>query len=76
MTPIPASLPAEGITVGAAQTHADGVTDSLLAAYWLQGRDDVAALLLLRRAHSSLAKLADAMGYTITPKADVAEVAA
>lgn len=76
MTPIPASLPAEGIVVGTAQAHADGVTDSLLAAYWLQGRDDVAALLLLRRAHSSLAKLADAMGYTITPKADVAEVAA
>jgi len=76
MTPIPASLPAEDIAVGTAQTHADGVTDSLLAAYWLQGRDDVAALLLLQRAHSSLAKLADAMGYTITPKADVAEVAA
>lgn len=76
MTPIPVSLPAEGIAVGTAQAHADGVTDSLLAAYWLQGRDDVAALFLLRRAHSSLAKLADAMGYTITPKADVAEVAA
>ena len=76
MTPIPVSLPAEGIAVGTAQTHADGVTDSLIAAYWLQGRDDVAALLLLRRAHSSLAKLADAMGYTIAPKADVAEVAA
>lgn len=76
MTPIPASLPAEDIAVGTAQTHADGVTDNLLAAYWLQGRDDVAALLLLQRAHSSLAKLADAMGYTITPKADVAEVAA
>ncbi len=74
MTPIPASLPAEDIAVGTAQTHADGVTDSLLAAYWLQGHDDVAALLLLRRAHSSLAKLADAMGYTITPKADVIEV--
>ena len=76
MTLVPVTLPAEGITVGTAQAHAAGVTDSLLAAYWLQGRDDVAALLLLQRAHSSLAKLADAMGYTITPKADVAEVAA
>ena len=76
MTPIPVSLPAEGIAAGTAKAHADGVTDSLLAAYWLQGRDDVAALFLLQRAHSDLAKLADAMGYTITPKADVAEVAA
>ena len=76
MTLVPASLPAEDIAVGVAQVHADGVTENLIAAYWLQGRADVAALLLLRRAHSSLAKLADAMGYTITPKADVVEVAA
>ena len=76
MTPIPASLPAEDIAVGVAQTHADGVTENLLAAYWLQGRDDGTALYLLREAHKHLADLADAMGYTITPKADVVEVAA
>lgn len=76
MSLVPVTLPAEGIAVGVAQVHAAGVTDSLLAAYWLQGRDDVAALFLLQCAHSSLAKLADAMGYTITPKADVVEVAA
>lgn len=74
MTLVPVTLPAEGIAVGTAQAHAAGVTENLHAAYWLQGRDDVAALFLLQRAHSSLAKLADAMGYTITPKTDVAEV--
>ena len=74
MTPIPVSLPAEAIAVLAGRSNARELAEHLTAAYWMHGRNDGTALYLLREAHSDLAKLADAMGYTITPKADVAEV--
>lgn len=76
MTHVPASLPAEAIDILNGQTKARDVAEGLFAAYWMHGRENGTALYLLRQAHSDLADLADAMGYTITPKADVAEVAA
>jgi len=76
MTLVPVTLPAEAVAVLAGRHDAANLAEHLTAAYWMHGRDDGTALYLLREAHSDLAKLADAMGYTITPKADVAEVAA
>ena len=76
MTPIPVSLPAEAVAIIDGHPNARALAEHLIAAYWMHGRNDGTALYLLREAHSDLAKVADAMGYTITPKADVTEVAA
>lgn len=74
MTPIPASLPAEAVALLAGRSNARDLAEHLVAAYWMHGRNDGTALYLLQEAHRGLADLADAMGYTITPKADVVEV--
>lgn len=76
MTRVPMSLPAEAIDILNGQDKARDVAEKLLTAYWMHGRDNGTALYLLQEAHSDLAVLARKMGYTITPKADVAEVAA
>ena len=76
MTLVPVTLPADAVAVLAGRHDAASLAEHLSAAYWLHGRDDGTALYLLREAHKHLADLADAMGYTITPKADVVEVAA
>ena len=44
------------------------ITSDLNAAYWMYGQNNSTALFLLEKAHDAFAHLADALGYTITPK--------
>lgn len=66
----PITLPAVATNVLAGRHEARMIAENLYTAYWLHGRDGSTALYLLEKAHDDLAKLADAMGYTLTPKAD------
>jgi hypothetical protein len=50
------------------QYPAQQIAESLAVAYWLQDRDDGAAFYHLKAAHENMRKLADALGYTLTPK--------
>jgi hypothetical protein len=65
----PITLPEDKASILSGRHAASGLSENLHAAYWLAGRDDDTALYLLKAAHESLASLADAMGYTLTPKA-------
>jgi hypothetical protein len=45
------------------------IVESLIVAYWLfNSRDDATALYHLKTAHENMHRLADALGYTLTPK--------
>jgi hypothetical protein len=44
------------------------IAESLIVAYWLHNRDNSTALYHLKAAHESMHRLADALGYTLTPK--------
>lgn len=71
------TLPTVDTDVLAGRHEANNIAENLTAAYWLHSHDASTALYLLRGAHRDLAAMADAMGYTLTPKADDAvEVAA
>ena len=63
------SLPENAVAVLAGRFEAQEILQHLSAAFWLHGRDDHTALFLLNKAHENFAALADAMGYTIMPKA-------
>jgi hypothetical protein len=63
------TLPAEPIDMMAGRFEAESIVKDLYAAYWLRGREDETALFLFQKAHQEFAAMADAMGYTITPKA-------
>lgn len=62
-------LPATAVEVLAGRHEAEHIAGHLNAAYWLHSRDDATALFLLEKAHEEFAALADALGYTIAPKA-------
>lgn len=62
------TLPAVATDVLAGRHEAQKIAENLTAAYWLHGRDAGSALYLIKEAHKDLAALADAMGYTISPK--------
>ena len=64
------ALPEAAIDIIAGRYDAGLLGQNLHAAYWLHGRDDQAAMLLLHNAHKNLADIADAMGYTIARKDD------
>jgi len=64
----PITLPEEPAMILSGKADALHVFESLHAAHWLAGRNDHSALYLLKSAHASLAALAEAMGYTLTPK--------
>ena len=61
------AIPQNASDILAGCHHADLIGKDLHAAYWLHGRSDDSALFLLNKAHESLAALATAMGYSITP---------
>ena len=65
----PITLPDNAVDILAGKGAASDLSQNLHAAYWLVGRNDDTALYLLKAAHEGLASLADAMGYTLTPKA-------
>jgi hypothetical protein len=69
-------LPYDKTELCAAGTYAGNVADRFNAAYWLADRDNETAKYLLRLAHDDFAKLAQAMGYAITPVAVVGDAAA
>lgn len=70
------TLPAEAVDVLRGSYGAGRMFQDMNAAFWLHGRDDSAALHLLREVHENFARIADALGYTIAPKeAPVAEAA-
>ena len=50
------------------QYPAQQIAESLAVAYWLHNRDNSTALYHLKAAHESMHRLADALGYTLTPK--------
>lgn len=62
-------LPATTVEVLKGCHSAEQISQRLNAAYWLHGRDDATALFLLEKAHDEFDALADALGYTIAPKA-------
>ena len=62
------TLPPVATDILAGRGVASQIAADLNVAYWLHGLDDMAALHLLRAAHANLARLADALGYTIAPK--------
>jgi hypothetical protein len=64
----PITLPENAVDILSGKCAASDLSENLHAAYWLAGRDDDTALYLLKAAHGDLAKLADAMGYTLAPK--------
>lgn len=72
----PITLPAEAVAMLAGRHEAVLIAADLSAAYWTHGSDDSTALFLLNSAHERFAEMAEAMGYTITPKVDQTEVAA
>jgi len=61
-------LPESAVDILNGKYEATRVAENLQSAYWLHGRDNSAALLLVNLAHDGLAEMADAMGYTIAPK--------
>jgi hypothetical protein len=61
-------LPEDKIKVLDGHHPAGQVAENLIVAYWLHTRDDSTALYHLKAAHESMRKLADALGYTLTPK--------
>ena len=73
----PTTLPATAVEILAGQHEASYIAEHLIAAYWLHGRDNGTSLFILQDVHNHLADLADAMGYTLTPKvAEASEAAA
>jgi hypothetical protein len=70
------TLPAESVGMLAGRHEAALIAERTAAAFWLYGRDDATALFLLHEVHAEFAKLADALGYDITPKATEQEQAA
>jgi hypothetical protein len=63
------TLPETAVEVLAGRCDAEQIAQMLVSAYWLHGRDDSCSLFLLQKAHDEFAKLADALGYDVTPKA-------
>ena len=61
-------LPETAVEILAGRHEARNMAENLISAYWLHGRAPGTALFLLHTAHDDLHKLADAMGYTLTPK--------
>jgi hypothetical protein len=61
-------LPEDKTKVLEGHHPAEQVAESLIVAYWLHTRDDGTALYHLKSAHESMHRLADALGYTLTPK--------
>lgn len=44
------------------------IAEKSVIAYWMHGRDDDTALYHYKSVHEYLHELADALGYTLTPK--------
>jgi hypothetical protein len=44
------------------------IAEKSVIAYWMHGRDDDTALYHYKSMHEYLHELADALGYTLTPK--------
>ena len=62
-------LPEDTIKLLDGHHPAGQIAESLIVAYWLRNsHDDSAALYHLKSAHESMHRLADALGYTLTPK--------
>ena len=59
----------------AGKGNADAISERLIVAYWLFGRDNESAIYHWSEANKNFAALADALGYTIAPK-EVAPVEA
>lgn len=62
------TLPGDAVDLLSGNGKASDVKECLLVAYWLHGRDNDAALQMMRYAHECLRNLADAMGYGLTVK--------
>lgn len=62
----PIELPRDKTDLCEARYHAASAAEHLFAAYWAADRDNGTALFLLTEAHSQFAKMAEALGYTIT----------
>lgn len=62
------TLPAEAKDMLAGGYEIGRMFQDIQAAYWLHGRDNSSALYLLRHVHETFEAVADALGYTITPK--------
>ena len=62
----PIELPRDKTDLCEARYHAASAAEHLFAAYWAADRNNGTALFLLTEAHSQFAKMAEALGYTIT----------
>lgn len=61
------TVPASPLDILNGRYEATQIADCLHSAYWLAGRDDVAALKNLQWAHEYFARQAAAMGYRLVP---------
>jgi hypothetical protein len=64
----PTTLPETSVEILTGRNEARNLAESLTVAYWLHERDNDTALFMLHAAHDDLHELAEAMGYTLTPK--------
>ena len=62
------NLPKDAVSILAGRHEAGEIAAALNAAFWLHGRDEHTAMFLFCKAHEEFFKLAEAMGYAITPK--------
>jgi len=61
-------LPEDQIELLDGHRPAGQIVEHLMIAYWMHGRDEGTALYHLKGAHGEMHRLAEALGYTLTPK--------
>lgn len=61
-------LPKNAVDILRGKATAHHIAENIAAAYWMHGRDNDVALFLWNNVHTDFARLADALGYTITRK--------
>ena len=67
------TLPENNADLLLGRHEAASIAESCVIAFWLVGRDDVAALLHLEDVYSNFAALADKLGYDVSRKAAPAD---
>ena len=62
------TLPENNVDCLNGRGYAQTLAERAACAFWLHGKDDDTALFLLNSVHEEFAKLADALGYDVTPR--------